>query len=807
MNKRRPARKSAFSLLEISITILIIGILLIGVIGAKHLIKKSRITTAQNLTLVSPIVSIADNDLWLESSLDYKAFSNDSNTTTSDDSGNALGDGDYIENWNNNSYNQDKIPVVKVGNGPTYANTINNVQAVKFAGSDDDYLEITDASFLNNTDYTIFVLEKRLSNSNDNYFIGDSSVTTDNETLVLGYNTNTSIIHSQGSSSSYNSTVETYANYSNKPRLFTFSSDSAKGKKTYINGTLASEDEANISQLSNITSLSIGKGYDGEIGEIVIFTRALKTSEIKDVEDYISKKWNAPNNRDSVNSCLGGTVTVEGCIQQCQVNVVGSSDTTPKDDGESGAIACNQTGYDSSDTISYTCSNGTLITGTCDCDSGYALVGGECVNYCSVNVTGSTTTSLASGSTSVSCDVNKYAGTYTFSACSAGNTVTGTCECATGYTGAGCTACDIGYSDYDSNGTCEQKCTITGESGITDGTLVESGTTSLNCNDPSATSGTITYTCSNGSLGAINNTCVVPSPICSGGNIVDTTTVSGQKIHIFTSSGTLTCSQGGISQVLVVAGGGSGGSASYGGGGGGGGAGGIVYSSSYLLTATSYSVTIGNGGASVNCNCNGSSGTGYQGNNGGNSQFGTMIAQGGGGGGMFNIDISTTSGSNGGSGGGGGGAYGSSGGLSTQTAQTNETSHHGNNGGLTSAHDINALKYSGGGGGGAGGVGGAGGDTMVGGAGGSGMSFNITGSSTYYSGGGGGSGGVNGTTGGVGGSGGGGAGGKGKDGLSDTNTTAGTSATANTGSGGGGASNKASGAGGSGIVIVRYANP
>jgi prepilin-type N-terminal cleavage/methylation domain-containing protein len=74
--------KKAFSLLELSITILIIGILLIGVIGAKHLIKKSRISTAQNLTSSAPISGILDNALWLESSIDYKAFSNDVNNVT-----------------------------------------------------------------------------------------------------------------------------------------------------------------------------------------------------------------------------------------------------------------------------------------------------------------------------------------------------------------------------------------------------------------------------------------------------------------------------------------------------------------------------------------------------------------------------------------------------------------------------------------------------------------------------------------------------------------------------------------------------
>ncbi len=45
---------------------------------------------------------------------------------------------------------------------PVYSNSINYIQAVKFDGVD-DYFTI-DGSILNNTDYTIFVLEQRDSN-------------------------------------------------------------------------------------------------------------------------------------------------------------------------------------------------------------------------------------------------------------------------------------------------------------------------------------------------------------------------------------------------------------------------------------------------------------------------------------------------------------------------------------------------------------------------------------------------------------------------------------------------------------------
>lgn len=95
-----------------------------------------------------------------------------------------------------------------VGNGPLIANSINYIPAVEYNASgnvsDANYLQIENAAFLNDTDYTIFVLEKRLSSADDN------------ETIILGYSSDTNVLHSQGSGSNYSSTIESYANYTNK---------------------------------------------------------------------------------------------------------------------------------------------------------------------------------------------------------------------------------------------------------------------------------------------------------------------------------------------------------------------------------------------------------------------------------------------------------------------------------------------------------------------------------------------------------------------------------------------------------------
>jgi hypothetical protein len=228
-------------------------------------------------------------------------------------------------------------------------------------------------------------------------------------------------------------------------------------------------------------------------------------------------------------------------------------------------------------------------------------------------------------------------------------------------------------------------------------------------------------------------------------------------------------------EYLVVGGGGGGGTAR----GGGGGAGGYrssvfgetsgrntVAESPILVSPGTYAVTIGAGGSSNT--------------NGVNSQFSSIISNGGGRGG----DWRTTPGGNGGAGGG-----------SPDTATLGlGTSGQGFDGGRGSAGPSDPS----GGGGGASSSGGSNtSGSGNGGNGGNGITSFINGVSTIRSGGGGG--GV------FSGSGIGGLGGSGGGGQGAFSTNNGVSASSNSGSGGGGGSdNRSPGNGGSGIVIIRY---
>jgi len=278
----------------------------------------------------------------------------------------------------------------------------------------------------------------------------------------------------------------------------------------------------------------------------------------------------------------------------------------------------------------------------------------------------------------------------------------------------------------------------------------------------------------------------------TGGTI---TTCGNYKIHTFNSSGCFVVSCVGNSvgsnsvEYLVVAGGaGGGGAAQVSTAGGGGGAGGFRQNypspttAGLPVTATTYPITVGSGGAGQPGFNTGSPGS--------NSIFSTITSAGGGGGGTYQIN-----GISGGSGG-GGGAFSPTG-LAGGAGNTPPVSPpQGNPGGPTTASTQNST-VAGGGGGGSGGTGGTG-SPNTGGTGGAGTATSISGTSVTYAAGGGGSGNTPGAA------------GNPSAGAGATGPTGnGSSASSNQGGGGGGgitgpSGTNTGGSGGSGIVVIRY---
>jgi hypothetical protein len=319
-----------------------------------------------------------------------------------------------------------------------------------------------------------------------------------------------------------------------------------------------------------------------------------------------------------------------------------------------------------------------------------------------------------------------------------------------------------------------------------------------------------------------NVNALVPQYVTATGGTI--TTSGNFKIHTFTGDGCFVVSCGGnpsgstaVDYLVVAGGGGAGGDE----GGGGGGAGGFreshstpvsgCYTASPLATptgitvsATTYPVTVGAGGARGTANPD------TKGGSGSNSVFSTITSAGGGGGGYGNGPVCSEGpglyGIPGGSGGGSGGRIGS--GCSAASKGTGNTPPvsppQGQPGGAAKTCTSSSNDSGGGGGGalvagsnasnpsGPSGAGGNGAATLI-----NPATGESSGCTQYYAGGGGGGCNTcnNGSS--VGGLGGG-APGRGSSGI-------GVSADANTGGGGGGASAAwCGGAGGKGIVIIRY---
>ena len=200
-----------------------------------------------------------------------------------------------------------------------------------------------------------------------------------------------------------------------------------------------------------------------------------------------------------------------------------------------------------------------------------------------------------------------------------------------------------------------------------------------------------------------------------GGNTIDTTSVTGYTLHVFTSDGSFdvkSAPAGSVVDVLIIGGGGGGGGGadSTWHGGGGGGAGAVRLLTNLAVTSgTVYNVGIGSGGGGGA----GANNPAVNGTNGESSIFGTYSAPGGGGG---DGALASGTGNQGGSGGGeapggshgaGGNArsfsnndytFGHSGGIWYNSGASGGDPYGAGGGGAGSAGHYTARRYAGTGG-------------------------------------------------------------------------------------------------------------
>ncbi len=286
-------KPKAFSLIELSISIVILSILLAGVIKGISLWSTSKLTAARTLTTNSPVLNIPNLALWLETtSKESFKLSNYGNATS-------LNSGTWYD-INPQELTKNNA-VGGASTGPNYVlNGINKLPALQFNGTS-QYMTISNPQILSGTDYTIFVVERNDKSSgsgaNDFLAFGGASCGT-NTCFAFGYEGSTIVrlSHYNNDLDTTSSQISGFTAYvANTPRIHTGVFSTSLGKKYYLNGTAGNSSSSQTAAISNNTALTVGYFtgyyYKGYIGEIIIYRRALRDQERWAVENYLAKKW------------------------------------------------------------------------------------------------------------------------------------------------------------------------------------------------------------------------------------------------------------------------------------------------------------------------------------------------------------------------------------------------------------------------------------------------------------------------------------------------------------------------------------
>ena len=293
----------AFSLIELSIVVLIIGILIAGVTQGSRLVRQSKLANARSITNNAPVSSISGLILWLDATR--------LNSLQNANSEFEVQDQDLIQNWYSiNPHITDTIVAnqATIGSQPTYvASGINGLPSISFNGTS-NHLAIPDSNTISpESGITLFAVVQFSTLTPVNGAIGivskDISAGIGNPAYALYANSATDVrfgittpanITPNISMSGSGSTLQI-----DTPYVFCGSFDANKGLQIQFNLSGSAYTNSTQGTIFNSTApLRIGqqkngsnRWFTGYISEIIIFNRRLKNSEINDINKYLTQKY------------------------------------------------------------------------------------------------------------------------------------------------------------------------------------------------------------------------------------------------------------------------------------------------------------------------------------------------------------------------------------------------------------------------------------------------------------------------------------------------------------------------------------
>ena len=346
--------QKAFTLTEISIVILVIGILIAGISQAIEMFSEASLKSARNLSKSSRITRIDDLSLWLDATSD-KAFDKEKD------------DNSTISIWKDtNPRSTSQIVGNPVSSSlPTYTlSSINGLPTASFKKTSSNCMTISNQSFINNSeDFTLYLIYSPKT-LDDGIIIEKNNATATTFPFSLELNSGFYKFNVKDSTKILSVYSSKQAKI-NTPNLIRLSRSKGSQIEIVINGVSSTQSDTLTSSTLNTAELAIGcrngatpaNFINGDIGETSFFNRNLTTKEKTDIEEYLYKKWKMKKYEGALATPeLTCSVPSDKNLDPTMTSVMAT--VSPQ------IINC-KTGY--SGTPKYTCINGvfTIDSGSC----------------------------------------------------------------------------------------------------------------------------------------------------------------------------------------------------------------------------------------------------------------------------------------------------------------------------------------------------------------------------------------------------------------------------------------------------------
>jgi hypothetical protein len=332
--------KIAFSMVELSVVLVIISVIVGSMITVNKMSSMSKMAVARSLTASSPVKDMDGLYAWLETTMPQSIDNADINS------------GLPVQRWydlspkhNDALFGDDRntcagAPVTVNTSSTCYVYRTDGINGLPtiFNSGDNGYgclFRFSDYKQLELSDFTIIIVEKYIRNTTNIVLpmpiISQSINSTlfDTGGLYIGYgarNDGNNIYFAHRSTIIHGFPDFAELHYptpsvQNIPKIHVFGLKQSVGRYYFLNGSNSADivpSAASTYFVSDEGKQPLAKGlsctgnyatgykpaiyigsyndnnYNGHLGEIIIFSRSLSDNERKEIEQYLSKKWNIP---------------------------------------------------------------------------------------------------------------------------------------------------------------------------------------------------------------------------------------------------------------------------------------------------------------------------------------------------------------------------------------------------------------------------------------------------------------------------------------------------------------------------------